>query len=365
MKKLIQNSILYFVAMIGLAACSSVETTKPTKADIVDAVFASGFVICDHEYLVTANAEGYLNATYVDEGDRVKAGMPLFQLAGEVQSEQLSNARINYEDALRKLNANAPERVQLELQVEQARLQMELDKKNYDRYSRLRKTEAVSQLDFEKMQNQFENSKRNLTIQEKALIDLLNRQELNVKNTESQLVIQQENHRDYFLSSAIDGEVLQVFKQPGELVRRGEAVAKIGGGDKLVKLFVSEDDINEVEIDLQVILSLNTEKEQIYSGRISKIYPSFDKVEQSFIVEAAFEQSISKLYHNTQLQANIIIDQREDTWVIPSQFLSEGDSVLTKGGKARYVQVGIRNEQWVEIISGLDRSEVLQKARQL
>jgi multidrug efflux pump subunit AcrA (membrane-fusion protein) len=365
MKKPILNSILYFVAMISLAACSSVETTKPTQADIVNAVFASGFVICDHEYQVTANAEGYLSTTFVEEGDGVKAGMPLFQLAGEVQSEQLSNARINYEDALRKLNNNAPERVQLELQVEQARLQMEQDKKNYERYSRLRSTEAVSQLDFEKMENQYENSKRNVAIQEKALADLISRLELNVKNAKSQLIIQQETHSDYFLSSAIDGEVLQVFKQPGELVRRGEVVAKIGGGVKLAKLYVSEEDIKEVVIDQTVVFNLNTDRENVYEGSISKIYPSFDEIEQSFVVEATFKKGPSTLYHNTQLQANIIIDQRTDALVIPRQFLSEGDSVTTKGGVLRYVQVGIRNEQWVEILDGVDPGDVLLKTRKL
>jgi multidrug efflux pump subunit AcrA (membrane-fusion protein) len=355
------KSMYSFAIITGIAACDGVETTQPKKAAIVDAVFASGYVVCDHEYQVTANTEGYLISNFVEEGIRVSADMPLFQLSSEVQSEQLSNAKVIYEDALRKLHANSPERVQIELQIEQARFQMEQDKKNYERYSRLRTTEAVSELDFEKMEIQYENAKRNVAIQEKALADLINTLELNAKNAESQLVIQKENHLDYFLSSAIEGEVLQVYKQPGELVRRGELVAKVGGGDKLVKLFIAEEDIQKVAINQTAVLSLNTDKDKIYTSTISKIYPSFDEIEQSFVVEAKFNQPPSRLYHNTQLQANIIIDQKEEAWVIPSQFLSEGDTVHTKEGESRHVQVGIRNEKWVEILEGLDQNDVLLK----
>ena len=42
--------IYSFAIITGIAACNGVETTQPINADIVDAVFASGNVISDHEY---------------------------------------------------------------------------------------------------------------------------------------------------------------------------------------------------------------------------------------------------------------------------------------------------------------------------
>ena len=356
-------SKLIYVSMLGisLAACSSSDTTQPKRADIVDAVFASGYIITDQEYQVTANAEGYLIKSFVDEGINVEAGMPLFQLSNEVQSENVTNAQENYQDALRKLNTNSPERVQLELQIEQAKLQMELDKKNYLRYQKLLASTAGSQMDFDKIKLQYENSVRNVTIQEKVLVDLVNSLELNAKNAKIQLNIQEENNSDYFLSSAISGKVLTVLKQPGELIRRGEVVAVIGGGAKLAKLYVSEEDIQEIAIDQEVVISLNTEEKGIRKAKITKIYPSFDDVEQSFIVEASFKESASNIYHNTQLQANIIIGHKDDALVIPAQFLFDGDSVRIKGGDLHFVQTGLKNDQWVEIISGIDELVILHK----
>ncbi len=364
MKKLLSKSLSVIVAA-GLFACNKVETTQPVQADIIDAVFASGQVIADNEYQVTANTEGYLIRSFVDEGALVNGGMPLFQLSNDVSSKQLSNAQVNYQDALEKLNKNSPDRIKLELQIEQSKSQLELDKKNFERYQKLWESKAVSKLDFEKMELQYENAKRNVAINEEALADLINSLELNLDNAETQLVIQKENDSDYFLSSAIDGEVLQVFKKQGDLVRRGEVVAKIGGGEKLVELYIAEEDIREVSIGQEVILSLNTDRDQPVEGVISKIYPSFDEIEQSFMVEAVFKKEPTRLFHNTQLQANIIIGKRDGALVIPSQYLLKGDSVITKRGDLLFVRTGIRNDRWVEIVEGVNSSEVLQRPEQL
>ena len=148
-------------------------------------------------------------------------------------------------------------------------------------------------------------------------------------------------------------------------MRRGEVVAKIGGGKMLAKLYIAEEDIREIDLNQSVMISLNTDEEQYYEGVVSKIYPSFDEIEQSFIVEASFKSQPPSLYHNTQLQANIIIDERQDAMVIPTQFLAGEDSVMTKKGGLQFVKVGIRSDQWVEILDGINNDDILQKPKRL
>lgn len=361
MEKIMLKTTQLLILCVFVASCSRVETVQPQKTDIIDAVFASGNVISDHEYKVTANAEGYLTKSFVEVGAAVSAEMPLFQLSNRVQSEQLSNAEILYRDALKSADPNSPQRKQLELQVAQSQSQLELDKKNYERYTKLAASKAVSELELEQKALQYENAIRNLEINQKALDDLINSLNIGVENAKTQLVIQKENNADYFLSSKIDGEVLQVYKKEGDLARRGEVVALIGGGQKLAQLFVSEEDINAIRLNQSVVLNLNTAQNSNYEGSISKIYPSFDQVEQSFIVEAIFRQKPELLYHNTQLQANIIIDEREGALVIPTSYLAEGDSVRLQNGDIKAVQVGIRNDQWVEVMGGISLADALRK----
>ena len=353
--------LTYLAVSVLIASCSKTETVQVKRTDIIDAVFASGKVISDHEYRVTAKAEGYLIKRFADVSSVVNAEMPLFQLSNKVQSEQLSNAEVLYQDALRNAGTDAPQRIQLELQVAQSRSQLELDLKNYERYRKLAESNAVSELELEQKKHQYENAERTLEINQKALDDLINSLDIAVQNARSQLVIQKENNEDYFLSSAIDGEVFQIYKEEGDLVKRGEAVALIGGGQKLARLLVSEEDINTIALNQTVVLNLNTDQHKTFEGIISKIYPSFDLVEQSFIVEAAFTEEPDLLYHNTQLQANIIIGKRKSTLVIPTDYLTEGDSVKLKNGSFQSVRTGIRNDQWVEILGGIDESDVLNR----
>jgi multidrug efflux pump subunit AcrA (membrane-fusion protein) len=343
-------------------SCNAPESTNARRVSIVDAVFASGHIIMDNEYLVTASSEGYLVAANMQEGDYVNAGMPLFQLSSEVQNEQLSSAQANYQDALHNMKENSPQQSQLRLQIEQAKAQLEIDSANYRRYQNLVKTGAVSQHEFERARMQYENASRQVDILQKSLSDLVEKLRLNLKNAEAQLNIQKENTSDYYLTSFIGGTVLQVYKNQGDLVRRGETIARIGGGKPLVKLFIAEEDIDKIKEGQLTTISLNTRKDALLDARISKIYPAFDEQQQSFICEATFIET-PKLYANTQLQANIIIDQKENALVIPSDFLLLGDSIIYSNGDKEFVKVGIRTSEWVEILSGLDESRLIKQMK--
>ncbi|MEL7006128.1 MAG: hypothetical protein AAFN93_25885, partial [Bacteroidota bacterium] len=68
MKNIIIKSIYSVLLVTGLSACNQTETTQPVQTAIVDAVFASGHIVSDQEYQVTANAEGYLIHSFVEEG---------------------------------------------------------------------------------------------------------------------------------------------------------------------------------------------------------------------------------------------------------------------------------------------------------
>ncbi len=352
-----KQHLIYLFLFLGLTACNSKKSIQPQQKDIIDAVFASGYIISEDEYLVTANTEGYLVKTWVREGDSIKPEAPLFMLSGEVQSLQLNNAQSTYVDAQQRLDANSPQIQQIKLQIAQAKLQTETDKANYQRYANLVKTQAVSQASFEKAKLQYESSQRNEEILEKNLSDLVRNLELSLKNAETQFAIQQNNAQDYVLNALKAGTVLQVFKKTGELVRKGESLAKIGSGKKLIKLYVAEEDIDKIKLGQKAVISLNTDKENRFNATISKIYPSFDAQEVSFIVEASFDQIPKNLLANTQLQANIIIAEKKNALLIPTPYLLKGDSVLLADKKKQFVKTGLSNREWTEIISGLSESQ--------
>jgi multidrug resistance efflux pump len=358
--RVIATGLLLIVSAVALASFKSKSNTvMPVRKDIIDAVFASGYTINSDEYIVATKTEGFIQKSYVKEGDDVEVGDLLFQLSGDVQSSQLENALAQYNNALLNASSESPQIISLLKQIEQARSQVELDKKNYERYNTLIKTNAVSIYEYDKSKLQYEASLSELQVLKKSLEDLKNSLQLNLENAENQLKIQKEYYGDYFIKSTKKGRVLNIYKEQGELAKRGEYLAKIGSGKTIAKLFVAEEDINLIKVGQKTKIALNTDKDNPVDAVISKIYPSFDVAEQSFILEADFLEEKIKILASTQLQANIIIAQIENALVIPIKFLSEDNRVTLANNSEVKVDIGIKSGNWVEILGGINESSSL------
>ena len=356
---------LGLVFMVVLFSCRKSEEARVQRKDIIDAVFASGNIINTNEYLVEANTDGYLEQSFVSEGDTAFKSKPLFRLSNLVQVSQVANAAVNYDYAKIKSAANAPQIEQVKVQIVQAKQQCSTDSINFGRYQRLLKTQAVSQVDYDKVKLQFESDKDNIKVLEHQLADLQLNLALNRENAKSQLAIQEQNYRYNYLSAAINGVVLSVSKKQGDYVKKGDIIARIGAGKLLAKLFISEDDIDRVKLGQSLLISLNTDKLKSYKAILTKIYPSFDTDQQSFIAEASFTEMPAILKANTQLQANIIVTEKKNTLVIPTNYLDKNHQVeLKEGDKKVEVQTGISNLDWTEIISGLQENDRILLSKQ-
>jgi multidrug efflux pump subunit AcrA (membrane-fusion protein) len=352
--------MLLFVLLITLVSCKHQNEIKPERKNIVDAVFASGHTENNNQYTIMANAEGYIQNSYVVEGDTVKSDQRLFRILNNVQETQVQNAVINLDFAKTNASAGSPQIEQLQVQIAQAAHKLTVDSANYQRYARLVKSQAVSTTDFENAQLNFRNSQSSLRVLQKNLADLRHNLKLNVDNAKAQVDIQQENNGFYEVTSQAPGIVMNLAKKTGDYVKKGDAIATLGTGGVIIKLDIAEDDIGRVIVGQHTLISLNSEKEKTYNATITKIYPAFNSTDQSFIAEATFETIPKHILNGTQLQANIIIQTKSNALVIPSYYLVNDDEVLLNGSKQKHkVTVGIRTLEWTEITGGISENDVL------
>jgi multidrug efflux pump subunit AcrA (membrane-fusion protein) len=352
--------LLFILILLTVAGCTNENELHPQRKDIVDAVFGSGHIENRNQYAVTANTDGYLKTSYVAEGDTIKEGQKLFRLTNEVQQTQVSNALTNLQYAKSNVQPRAPQIEQLKTQIIQAQAKLNVDSLNYARYQRLVKTQAVSNSDFENAQLQYQSSSANLKVLQHNLADLQRQLNLSVENAKAQFNIQQENNNYYNITGRANGLILSVAKKPGDYVKKGDIIAQIGAGQPVVKLYIAEDDIQRVKLGQLTLISLNSSKDQVLKAYISKIYPSFDTNEQAFIVEATFKDQPGELMNGTQLQCNIIVQQKRNVLVIPTYSLINGNYVMLKDHKERTpVKTGIRTLEWTEILSGITENDVL------
>jgi multidrug efflux pump subunit AcrA (membrane-fusion protein) len=352
--------LFYATSLVVLVSCGNKAETRPERKDIVDAVFASGHTENFDQYTITANTDGFVAKAFVKEGDTVKAGQLLFRVQSDVQQTQVRNAYTNLDFALTNADSGSPQIQQLKLQIAQAREKLAVDSTNYQRYSRLVGSRAVSLTDFDNAQLNFTNSRSSLAVLEKNLADLQRNLKLNVDNAQAQYDIQRENDQYNYLVSQAGGVVMNVGKKTGDYVKKGDPIATLGTGSVIIKLDIAEDDIRRVRVGQRTLISLNSSKEETFKATITKIYPAFNTTDQSFVAEASFDTVPPMLLNGTQLQANIIIGTKKDALIIPSWYLVNDRYVYTSGSREkRSVETGIRTLEWTEVTRGLNEKDVI------
>ena len=347
--------------MFLLASCSEQETIRPQKKNIDDAVFASGHVEQENNYTASAKADGIILSLPLKEGDRVLKNDLIARIENDVQDNQLQDAVVVYEDARFNASPNSPQLQQLASQIDQAEKQVAFDKDNYLRYKGLYEKKSVSKLDYEKTELQYEAAQSKLEELKKSYEDAQRSLQLNSHRSAVQVSTQQSKLGDYRLISESTGTLIQVFKKQGELVRRGEPVVQISSGDYLIKLFVAEEDITKIDLGQYVAVNVNTYPNKVFSATISKIYPAFDEVEQSYVVEAQFEELPEKMFSGTQLQANIQTNSRKDVLVIPTAYLAKGRFVTLANGEEIQIETGSKSQAWTEVVSGITENDLIIK----
>lgn len=95
-------------------------------------------------------------------------------------------------------------------------------------------------------------------------------------------------------------------------------------------------------------------KEQTLEASVTRIIPIMDSKTKTFTVEAKFTKQPPVLFPNLTLEANILIQSRENSLVIPRNYLINETKVLTSDGDTILVKVGIKNYQFAEILEGID-----------
>ncbi len=358
------NRKLFFWAITMsfiLIACQQQETSLPVKKNIEDAVFASGYTEQENNYTVSAKVDGIILSLPVKEGDSVTKNDLIAVIENEVQNNQLQDALVVYKDAVKNAAPDSPQLQNIQTQIDQAEQQLKFDKENYMRYKELWDKKSVSMLDFEKAELQYKAAQNHLLALQKQYKEVQNALQLSVERSLVQVNTQRSLLKDYELTTEVSGKVINLFKKQGELAGRGEPIAKIGSGKYIIRLFVSEDDITKVNIGQTAAVNINTYPGRSFPAIITKIYPGFDKAEQSYIVEAEFEQLPEKMFSGTQLQANIETGSRKNALVIPTDYVSRGNFVMLENGKEQKIETGSKNRDWTEVISGITEKDIIKK----
>ncbi len=349
---------IFAAGLVLLQACSGSDSYKtPQLKPLMEAVYASGFVISKNEYQVFAQAEGYVTEIVAKEGTVVKKGDVVFIIESQQQNARYQIAKEGYDMAIQNYQNGSPILSEVEAGVRSAITKAVYDSVNLVRYGNLIKQNAATQADYDRMKLTHENSKNDLLLQRSRYGKLKNQLSLELKNAENQWKISSEESGRYSVRSEVDGRVYKILKEKGELARRNEAVAVLGSKDSFyMQLNVDEMDIRKVNTGQEVWVKIDAFEDQTFHARVTEVHPLVDSRQQSVRVDADFTEPLLRGFSGLAVEANIVIQKKDKAMVIPKSALLPGDSVLveTKEGKRKTkIKRGIETLDEVEVLEGL------------
>ncbi|WP_266367180.1 efflux RND transporter periplasmic adaptor subunit [Tellurirhabdus rosea] len=354
----------HLVILLALAACQKgPEGQKPAVKELTEAVYASGRIYPRNEYKIVANAEGVLLKRLVSEGDSVGRNQLLFVLESVAQDARQQAAETVYRQTEANLGGDSPVLAELEAQVRSVRTRLENDSTNYVRFRDLYEQNATSKAELERAQLAYQTTRNDYQARRAALQRTRRQLNVDLQNARSQYVVSRQDDRNTRLTSFEAGRVYEVYKQPGDFVRRNDQLALVGSGGKVyAQLAVDESDFGKIRPGQEVLIKADVYLNKTFKARVTKIYPKLNRTDQSFRVDAEFEGAQPDNYYGLTVEANIVTQPTRRVLTIPKAYVVGTDSVwVEEKGEKRKIRFskGAENFELVEVKGGLTETSVV------
>jgi macrolide-specific efflux system membrane fusion protein len=323
--------------------------------NIEDVVSAGGILQPERLVSVGADASGVLKDMFVEVGSTVISDQLLATIDPIVQSELVKSSQFDVNNAELQLRSN-------ELMLQDASIEMQ-------RQMRMYESGAVS--DFIKKESQLKYA--NAEINFKSARNRLNQ-------SQTKLAIEKAKLSHTNIKAPLSGVITEILIRPGESIvniQQVPTILRIADVSKMiVNVQVSQVDIGSIYVGMPARFIIQGNSLDIWNGRIEQISPIPKLVMGINTYNTTFkvDNSNHKLMAGMQVQTFFVRAFAENAVIIPLEALQENAStllpssgslksakviVINKDGveSLRAVQLGIFNQQKVQIISGIQCGE--------
>ena len=337
------------------------DKIHPTVTDITESVYSSVTIQPDSLYQVYAAVNGILDKNLVEEGDEVEKDTPVLQVINNNPKLNTENAKLSLELAQKNYNGSAAVLSSIEDEIEAATLKLSNDSINYCRQKNLWDQKIGSKVAYDTKKLTYELSANALNLLKNKYNRTQQELETQLKQAENNYKTSMITTSDFTITSKINGKVYALYKNPGEVVNTLGPIAAIGSTTIfVVEMLVDEVDIVKIKHNQQVIITLDAYNGEVFTAKVSKIYPKKDERNQTFLVEALFNETPEVLYPGLSGEANIIIDTKKQVLTLPKQYLIDDHKVKTDQGIVTVV-TGLQSMDMVEILSGITKETWIYK----
>ncbi|MDS0525111.1 efflux RND transporter periplasmic adaptor subunit [Clostridium sp. SHJSY1] len=227
--------------------------------------------------------------------------------------------------------------------------------------------------------------KDNLEKQKLALDNLKNSKKLeydklNIKDAEIQLSLAKDVANKMTITAPINGVITKVNKKNSELVTGINGIGTsslvvpqvstpiltiVDTSSLKVKVAVDELDIKKIKEGQKVEIRFDSINDKIYEGNIESIAQlgtSANEITNYNIIASI--KDIDDIKVGMSANVSIIMDSKTDVLAVPTETVIEKEDkryVKNKSGNIIEVKTGIENENYIEILDGIEEGEELLK----
>lgn len=397
----------------GLVSRWSDPTVAAVNGTIEQRVVAIGRVEPVTEVTLANKIPGRIKAVLVKEGDMVTRGQPVVRFDADEFETQVRMARtrvVTAEEDVRRAQRGL-EAVRARLaevrsgprpqEIEAARAEVAQVRQRWEnleiermRAKRLFEASLVARSDFDRASSEAEVARARVRSAEQTLQLLeagpkpetvaataaqVREAESDVKRAESQVgqARAQVEHQETLLrttvvESTVNGKVTRKMIEPGEAVDVGAPLLVIGDVARIiVKADVDETDLGKLALGQKVDVSADAYPGRVFPGKIYELGQTVGKrrirpddparMQDMKVLETKVEvlEGGQELKLGMTVDVRILVAYKEKVLVIPKRLVPPGATQATVqvagtgGAEARVIKLGMRDDEKVEVTSGL------------
>ena len=319
-----------------------VEVSMVRRQDKVEQGLSTTSTIAAlEEVVVISKVTGRVENIVVEKGDYVEAGETLAILDHRAQEAQYESLRAQVAVAT--------------AQLAQSKVTMTDAKREFDRYSRLRKSGYATQQEYDARSTTYQAAKAAYASAQAQL-----------EQANANLDAQAVTIREYSLTSPIEGVVLDDYDMVvGTLLKDNTNVFRVGQVDKLKAVIdVPERNMSRLRMGMEAELTFESVPGERFYGVITQINPYIDMSTRTVSARITVDNKAAGYRLKPGMFARVLLIEASETnpLVIPTEALrADGTVLAVRDGKIDVVRVktGVAKGKIIAVTEGLAAGEAV------
>ncbi len=304
-----------------------VSVAQVERSNLNSYLVLNGIVEPERKIEIFSRLSAYVKSIVKEEGDFVRKNEVLATLDD-------TEIKISFQQA--------------QIQLDQAKLSLEEESKNYERSQELKKRELISEQEFQTSE----------ALYKQRQLELADRQE-SFKNLQLQLNWTR-------IRSLSEGYITERLIEMGDKVNANQQVYTIEDfRPLLIRVFVPTSDAIKLTTGLDSEVTTDIIPGAVFPGEVKLINPRIDVQTGTVKVTVEVDDETLRLKPGMFVEVRIVIGMKEDVLVIPRKAILYKQNktyvFVTERGQAtqREVSLGLTEEDYVEVTDGLTEGEAI------